>query len=52
MQELTGREVEVITGETIYRGILVEIGELEIYLQCPDGWLVVPVEKVVDIRAA
>ncbi len=52
MQELTGKEVEVVTFETVYRGILVEIGESEVYLQSDIGWLAVPVEKIVEIKEA
>ncbi|MEW6601645.1 MAG: hypothetical protein AB1499_11810 [Nitrospirota bacterium] len=51
MQELIGREVEVITFETVYRGILVEIGTLEVHLQSVTGWIVIPVDKIVDIKA-
>ena len=52
MQELIGKEVEVFTADIVYRGILVEIGETEIYLQAEEGWIVVPVERVMDVRAA
>jgi len=52
MQELTGSEVEVITFETVYRGILIEVGSGEVHLQSEAGWIVVPVEKIVDIKAA
>ena len=48
-QELIGREVEVKTFETIYRGVLVELGESEIHLQSETGWLVIPVDKVIEI---
>jgi hypothetical protein len=51
MQELTGKEVEVTTLETVYRGILVEIGEVDVHLQSETGWIVIPVEKIVDIKA-
>jgi hypothetical protein len=51
MQELTGREVEVTTFETVYRGILIEIGASEVHLQSETGWIVVPVAKIVDIKA-
>lgn len=50
MHELTGKEVEVITADMTYRGILVEIGEQDIHLQTENGWIVVPLEKVMDIR--
>jgi hypothetical protein len=50
MHELIGKRVEVITGDVTYSGILVEIGETEIYLQAEEGWITVPVERVVDVR--
>lgn len=50
MTDLIGKMVEVGTGETIYRGKLVEINEEELYLESDSGWLVVPVEKVAFVR--
>ena len=50
MQHLIRKEVEVITFETIYRGILIEVGEAEIHLQGENGWITVPTFKVLDIR--
>ncbi len=50
MTELIGKLVEVGTGETVYRGKLVEINEEDIYLESESGWLVGPVEKVAFIR--
>lgn len=52
MHELIGKKVEVITGDITYRGILIEIGETEIYLQAAEGWITVPVDRVVDVKAA
>ncbi len=51
MQELTGKEVEVTTFDTVYRGILIEVGEVDVHLQSESGWIVIPVEKIVDIKA-
>ena len=51
MHDLIGKEVEVRTAEISYKGTLVEIGEAEIHLRAETGWIVVPVEKVVDIKA-
>ncbi len=51
MHELIGKEVEVTTADISYKGTLVEIGEVDIHLQAETGWIVVPVEKVVDIKA-
>lgn len=50
MQHLIRKEVEVITAETVYRGILIEVGGAEIHLQGENGWVVVPAHKVLDIR--
>jgi ribosome maturation factor RimP len=50
MTELIGKVVEVVTGETVYIGKLVEVNEEEVYLETEAGWVVVPVEKVALIR--
>lgn len=50
MRHLLQKKVEVITGETTYRGILIEVGVSEIQLQGENGWIVVPSERVLDIR--
>ena len=50
MNELVGKEVEVRTYETVYRGVLIEVGETEIHIKAETGWMVVPVEKVVEIK--
>ena len=52
VQELIGKKVIVISSETTYRGILIEIGEHEVHLRSETGWIVVPVDRIVDIKAA
>jgi len=52
MQHLTGREVVVLTSETTYRGKFIELSENELYLQAEDGWIVIPVEKIAEIKEA
>ena len=52
MQHLIRKVVEVITAETVYRGILVEVSETEVHLEGENGWVVVPAYKVLDIREA
>ncbi len=52
IHELIGKQVEVVTGDITYRGVLIEIGETEIYLKSEEGWITVPVDRVVDVRAA
>jgi len=51
MHELIGKQVEVVTADIVYRGTLIEIGETEIYLQAEEGWITVPVDRVIDVRA-
>ncbi len=50
MIDLIGKVVEVVTPETTYIGKLVEINEDEVYLETDAGWVVVPIEKIADIR--
>ncbi|NCO82828.1 MAG: hypothetical protein GW872_00550 [Nitrospirae bacterium] len=49
MQDLIGKEVEVLALETTYKGKLIEIGETEVYLQAESGWIMIPVEKIISI---
>jgi hypothetical protein len=50
MHNLTGKIVVVDTFETTYTGTLIEVGEQEVYLQSDTGWIVVPIERITDIR--
>jgi hypothetical protein len=50
MIELLGKEVEVLANHITYTGKLVEISETDVYLQAESGWVVIPVERVSEIR--
>ncbi|GBE06653.1 hypothetical protein BMS3Abin10_02310 [bacterium BMS3Abin10] len=52
MQELTGKKVEVTTGDVVYIGVLIEIGEASIELETQSGWVSVPIDKVADVKLA
>jgi hypothetical protein len=52
VQDLRGREVEVITADITYRGILVEVDEHEVYLRSESGWITISVNNVAEIREA
>jgi hypothetical protein len=52
MEELTGKEVEVITEDMLYRGVLVELGEILVKLQTKEEWVEIPVERVIEIKEA
>jgi len=50
MHNLVGKTVVVDTYEITYTGTLVELGEKEVYLQADTGWIVIPVERITNIR--
>ncbi len=50
MRELVGREVEVITQDVVYRGILVEVGETEVHIRSESGWLAIPVANIAEVK--
>ncbi len=52
MRELTGKKVEVITGDVVYIGILIEVGDASLELQTQSGWVSVPLDKVSDVKLA
>jgi len=49
IEELIGKEVEVITLDIVYRGVLVEVNDKEVHLQSESGWIVIRVDRVVNI---
>jgi ribosome maturation factor RimP len=50
MIDMIGKIVEVITAETVYIGKLVEVNDEEVFLESDTGWLVIPVDRIADIR--
>lgn len=52
MHELINKSVEVVTGDTVYRGILIEIGADQICIQSETGWIEIPLEKILDVRVS
>lgn len=50
MQDLVGKDVEVLALETTYKGKLIEIGETEVYILAESGWIAIPVEKIISIK--
>lgn len=52
MHDLIGKEVEVQTVDISYRGVLVEVSETDVNLQAETGWIVIPLDRVVNIKAA
>lgn len=52
MHELTGKEVEVSANGIIYRGVLVEIGETDVHLRSETGYIIIPIDRILEISAA
>lgn len=50
LNDLIGKFVIVETQETTYAGKLIEIGEEEVHLETEMGWIVIPVDRVADIK--
>jgi hypothetical protein len=48
--DLRGKTVEVTANNILYKGVLVEIDETDVYLQAESGWIVIPLEQVASIR--
>lgn len=50
MHQFVNKEVEVLTPETLYRGVLIEIGEASVQLQSDLGWLEIQMDHILEIR--
>jgi len=50
MLDLVGKIVNVETPDMVYTGKLIEIGEEDVHLESESGWIVVPVDRIINIR--
>ncbi|MFZ6016447.1 MAG: hypothetical protein ACOYU0_02315 [Nitrospirota bacterium] len=50
MIDLVGKIVEVETGDIVYTGRLIEVGEDDVHLESETGWIVIPINRIVFIR--
>lgn len=50
IREMIGKTVEVLANGTRYRGILIEVTDLEVQLKTSMQWLSIPVASVSSIR--
>ncbi len=50
MWKLVGKIVVVETPEITYTGTLVEVGDQDVYIQADTGWIVIPVDRITNIR--
>ncbi len=52
IQNMIGKEVEVLANGTTYRGVLVEVSDAEVHLKSMMQWMSLPVSSVSAIRLA
>jgi hypothetical protein len=50
MVHLIGKNVEVDANGITYRGKLIEINEMEVYLETEMGWVTIMLENVSNIK--
>ncbi|MEW6674664.1 MAG: hypothetical protein AB1348_01365 [Nitrospirota bacterium] len=50
MIDLVGKIVKVETGDIVYTGRLIEVGEDDVHLESETGWIVIPINRIVFIR--
>jgi hypothetical protein len=50
MLDLIGKIVDVETPDMVYTGKLIEIGEEDVHLESESGWIVVAVDRIINIR--
>jgi ferredoxin-fold anticodon binding domain-containing protein len=50
LQMLKGKEVEVDFHGTLYRGVLTDIGEDEIFLKSQNNWITLSMWEIGDVR--
>ncbi len=51
LQQLQGKNVEVIYQGIVYKGKLLGAGEAEVYLQTPSGRVTLPMSGITTVRA-
>jgi hypothetical protein len=52
IQSMLGKEVEVLASGTIYRGVLIEVSDVEVHIRTSMQWVSLPVSSVSAIKLA
>ncbi len=50
IQDLVGKEVEIIANGMNYTGILIEVSDTEVHIRTPLQWVALPAESVSAVR--
>ncbi len=52
IQSMIGKEVEVIASGTTYRGVLIEVSDVDVHIRTSMQWVSLPVSTVSEVRLA
>jgi hypothetical protein len=52
IQSMLGKEVEVIANGTKYRGVLIEVSDVEVHIRTSMQWISLPASSVSEVRLA
>ncbi len=52
IQSMIGKEVEVIANGTTYRGVLIEVSDIEVHLKSTMQWISLPASSVSTVKLA
>ncbi len=52
IQSMIGKEVEVLASGTTYRGILIEVSDVEVHLKTSMQWISLPASSVSAVKLA
>jgi hypothetical protein len=50
IQNMLGKEVEVIANGTTYRGVLIEVSDADVHIRTSMQWVSLPVSSVSEVR--
>jgi hypothetical protein len=52
IQNMIGREVEVVANGTKYRGVLIEVSDADVHIRTSMQWISLPASSVSEVRLA
>jgi len=52
IQSMLGKEVEVIASGMTYRGVLIEVSDVEVHIRTSMQWVALPVSSVSAVKLA
>jgi len=51
LQVMIGKRVKVMVNDIAYTGLLIEVSETSVELQCDIQWMTIPVDSISSIEA-